>query len=143
MRMSGPASDYAWVSDPDCHADEVVALVLAPVESPCMAPHLASHCAIAWGASLLDCLVDGHGEVVVNLACTSELREGRVWKGWAYCSVDSYPELPIGNIVEVGMGLDFEDSEMPVFVHDGRVGEAYKVQWEEVEGIRHTLVARS
>lgn len=117
--------------------------MLAPVEPPCMAPRLASHCAIAWGASLLDCLVDGHGEVLVNLACTSELREGKVWKGWAYCSVDSYPELPTGDIVEMGMGLDFEDSERPAFVHDGRVEEAYKVRWEEVEGIRHTLVARS
>lgn len=144
MRMSGPASDYAWVSDPDCHAyEEVVALVLAPVELPCMAPGLASHCAIAREARLLDCLVDGHGEVLVNLACTSELREGKVWKGWAYCSVDSYPELPTGDIVGVEMRVDFEGSERPAFVHDGRVGEAYKVLWEEVEGIRHTLVARS
>lgn len=143
MRMSGPASDYVWVSDPDCHAHEVVALVLARVEAPCMAPRLASHYAIALGASLLDCLADGHGEVLVSLVCTSELWEGKVWKGWAYCSVDSYPELPTGDIVEMGTKLDFENSERPAFVHDGRVGEAYKVQWEEAEGIRHTLVARS
>lgn len=98
---------------------------------------------MAWGASLLDCLVGGHGEVLVSLARTSELRVDKVWKGWAYCSVDSYPELPTGDIVEMGMRVDFEDSERPAFVHDGTVGEAYKVLWEEVEDIRHTLVARS
>lgn len=143
MRMSGPASDYAWVSDPDCLAHEVVALVLAPVEPLRMVPHLVSHCAIARGAQLLDCLVDGHAEVLVNLACTSELRGGKVWKGWAYYSVDSYPEIPTGDIDGMGIGVDLEDSERLAFVHDGRVGEAYKVLWEEVEGIRHTLVARS
>lgn len=41
------------------------------------------------------------------------------------------------------MGVGFEDSERPAFVHDGSVGEAYKVLWEEVEDILHTLVARS
>lgn len=41
------------------------------------------------------------------------------------------------------MGVGVEHSERPAFVHDGRVGEAYKVLWEEVEDIRHTLVACS
>lgn len=41
------------------------------------------------------------------------------------------------------MEAGFEDSEKPRFVQDGRAGEAYKVLWEEVEDIHHTLVARS
>ena len=41
------------------------------------------------------------------------------------------------------MEMRFEDVERLAFVHDGRVGEAYKVLWEEVEDIRRTLVARS
>ena len=47
MQMSDPASEYAWVLNPDCHTHEVVALVLAPVGPPCMASHLASHYAMA------------------------------------------------------------------------------------------------
>lgn len=79
MRRSDPASGYTWVSDPDCYAhEEVVALVLARIGPPCMVPHLASHCAMAFGASLFDCLIDGHEEVLVNLACMSGLREGKV-----------------------------------------------------------------
>ena len=75
--MSDLVSVYTWVSDPGCHAhEEVVALVIAPVELQCMAPDFASHCAMTWVASLFDCLVDGHGEVLVSLACTSELWEG-------------------------------------------------------------------
>jgi hypothetical protein len=57
--------------------------------------------------------------------------------------VNSSLELSTGDIAEMDMGPDFEDSEKPAFVHDGRAGEAYKVLWEEVEDIRHTLVARS
>jgi hypothetical protein len=79
MQTSDPASGQAWVSGPDCHAhEEVVALVLAPVERPCMAPHLAYHYAMRWGALLLDCLAGGHGEVLVSLACMPELWEGKV-----------------------------------------------------------------
>ena len=116
--------------------------MLAPVEPPCMAPD-PSHCAMTWESSLLDCLVDGRGEVLVNLACMSELWEGKVQEGWVYCIVDSFPQLPTGDIVEVKMGAAADDSEKPAFVHDGMVGEAYKVLWEEVEEIQHTWVARS